>query len=107
MPWTSRTSRRARPVSLAAGLEAICNIVSMQREDRAMNYEAGKLKRPITDQVRASVTEDLPEINQIMDVTLRTKAIEAWAHALCESSFQRIRDIPGEGNPGVFTLKRG
>jgi putative nucleotidyltransferase with HDIG domain len=72
-----------------------------------MNYDAGKLKRPITDQVRASVVEDLPEINQIKDGTLRAKAIEAWAHALCESSFQRIRDIPGEGNPGVFTLKRG
>src|SRR5215469_11615640 len=72
-----------------------------------MNYEAGKLKRAITDQIRASVVEDLPELNQIKDATLRTKAIEAWAHALCESSFQRIRDIPGEGNPGVFTLKRG
>jgi putative nucleotidyltransferase with HDIG domain len=72
-----------------------------------MNYEAGKLKRPITDEVRASVVEDLPEIKQIGDATLRTKAIEAWAHALCESSFQRIRDIPGEGNPGAYTLKRG
>jgi putative nucleotidyltransferase with HDIG domain len=72
-----------------------------------MNYEAGKLKRPITDAVRASVVEDLPEIKQIGDETLRTRAIEAWAHALCESSFQRIRDIPGEGNPGVFSLKRG
>lgn len=72
-----------------------------------MNYEAGKLKRPITDEVRASVVEDLPEIKDIRDETLRTRAIEAWAHALCESSFKRIRDIPGEGNPGVFTLKRG
>jgi putative nucleotidyltransferase with HDIG domain len=66
-----------------------------------MNYDAGRLKRPITDQIRASVVEDLPEINQIADATLRSKAIEAWAHALCESSFQRIRDIPCEG------LKRG
>jgi putative nucleotidyltransferase with HDIG domain len=72
-----------------------------------MNYEAGKLKRPITDEVRASVVEDLPEIELINDPTLRTRAIEAWAHALCESSFHRIRDIPAEGNPGVFTLKRG
>lgn len=72
-----------------------------------MNYEAGKLKRPITDQVRASVLEDLPEIKDINDRTLRERAVEAWAHALCESSFQRIRDIPGEGNPSVFTLKRG
>jgi putative nucleotidyltransferase with HDIG domain len=72
-----------------------------------MNYEAGKLKRPITDAVRASVVEDLPEIKDIKDETLRIRAIEAWAHALCESSFQRIRDIPGEGNPGVFTLTRG
>jgi hypothetical protein len=35
-----------------------------------MNYEAGKIKRPITDQVRATVVEDLPEINDIVDSTL-------------------------------------
>lgn len=72
-----------------------------------MNFEAGKLKRPITAQIRTFVVEDLPEIAQIKDTRLRSGTIEAWAYALCESSFKRIREIPGEGNPGVLTLRRG
>lgn len=72
-----------------------------------MNYDAGRLKRPITDSVRQSVREDFPEIAGIEDATLRDKVVEAWAHALCESSFERARDIPGAGNPGDFELIRG
>lgn len=72
-----------------------------------MNYEAGRLKRPITDEVRQSVREDFPEIADIKDTTLREKVVEAWAHALCESSFTRATDIPGAGNPGDFELVRG
>lgn len=72
-----------------------------------MNFQAGRLKRPITDAIKASVVEDLPEINDIKNADLRQKAIDAWAYALCESSFARVRDIPGEGNPGIFVLKRG
>jgi putative nucleotidyltransferase with HDIG domain len=33
--------------------------------------------------------------------------VEAWAYALAESSFGRITDLPPEGNPGTFLLKRG
>ena len=64
-------------------------------------------RRPITDELRRSVVEDLPEINDISDATLRERSIEAWAIALAGSSFRRISDIPGEGNPGVMVLKRG
>lgn len=72
-----------------------------------MNYAAGKLKRTVTDTLRATVREDLPEIMDITDEGLRTASIEAWAFALAGSSFERITQIPGEGNPGVSSLKRG
>ena len=35
------------------------------------------------------------------------KAIEAWALSIAGSSFKRISDIPGDGNPGIMVLKRG
>ena len=64
-------------------------------------------QRPITDALRRSVVEDLPEIEQIENLALRTKAIEAWAFALSHSSFGRISDISPGGNPGMNVLKRG
>jgi putative nucleotidyltransferase with HDIG domain len=64
-------------------------------------------QRPITDALRRSVVEDLPEIEQIQNLVLRGKAIEAWAFALSHSSFGRISDIPPGGNPGMNVLKRG
>lgn len=72
-----------------------------------MNFEAGRLKRPVTDAVRQTVREDFPEIANISDAALRDKVVEAWAYALCESSFQRASEIPGAGNPGDFELVRG
>lgn len=64
-------------------------------------------RRPITDALRQTVVEDLPEIAWIENDDLRAKVIEAWAYALAESSFARITDLPAEGNPGIFLLKRG
>ena len=64
-------------------------------------------QRPITDALRRSVVEDLPELEQIQNLLLRNKAIEAWAFALSHSSFGRISDIPPGGNPGMNVLKRG
>ena len=64
-------------------------------------------QREITDALRQTVVEDLPEINDIRNPDLRRKAIEAWAFSLAHSSFGRISDIPPEGNPGQSTLKRG
>ena len=51
--------------------------------------------------------EDLSELADVQNEELRTKTIEAWAFALCGSSFSRIADIPGEANPDMFRLKRG
>ena len=64
-------------------------------------------QRPITDALRRTVVEDPPEIEQIENLALRTKAIEAWTFALAHSSFGRISDIEPGGNPGMNVLKRG
>jgi putative nucleotidyltransferase with HDIG domain len=64
-------------------------------------------QRPITDALRRSVAEDLPEMADIGNADLRRRAIEAWAFALSHSSFGRISDIPPGGNPGMNVLKRG
>ena len=64
-------------------------------------------QRPITDALRQSVIEDLPEIARIENAELRAKVVEAWAYALAHSSFGRISDIPPGGNPGMNVLKRG
>lgn len=64
-------------------------------------------QKPITDALRRSVIEDLPEIESIGNLALRTKAIEAWAFALAHSSFNRISEIEAGGNPGQNVLKRG
>ena len=63
--------------------------------------------RPITDELRQTVVEDLPEVSLIQNEDLRNKVVEAWAYALAESSFDRITSLPAEGNPGVFRMKRG
>jgi putative nucleotidyltransferase with HDIG domain len=69
---------------------------------------APRRERPVTDRLRQSVREDLPEIAGIADEALRARVVEAWAMAIAESqSFDRIADIPGEGNPGVLVLGRG
>jgi putative nucleotidyltransferase with HDIG domain len=64
-------------------------------------------RRPITDELRRTVAEDLPEVSLIQDEDLREKVVEAWAYALAESSFERVTSLPGESNPGMFLLKRG
>jgi putative nucleotidyltransferase with HDIG domain len=66
-----------------------------------------KRQREITDALRKTVVEDLPEIEEIQNPELRRGAIEAWAFSLAHSSFGRISDILPEGNPGQSTLKRG
>ena len=67
-----------------------------------------RLKRPITDELRRSVLEDLsPEINEIKDQDLKKKVVEAWALSLAASSFKRVTDVPGWGGPDDFYLKRG
>jgi putative nucleotidyltransferase with HDIG domain len=72
-----------------------------------MPYHYVIQQRPITDALRRSVIEDLPELEQIGNLALRHKAIEAWAFALSHSSFVRISDIEPGGNPGQNVLRRG
>ena len=61
----------------------------------------------LSAELRAGVIADLPELQLIADQSLREQAIDAWAIALAQSSFRRIRDIPGEAIPGMLVLNRG
>jgi 23S rRNA maturation-related 3'-5' exoribonuclease YhaM len=72
-----------------------------------MEHHYAGLRRPITGEIRAGVVEDFPEIALIPNETIRARTIEAWSHSLCCSDFQRITDIPPEGNPGAPVLRRG
>ncbi|WP_431282482.1 HD domain-containing protein [Humitalea sp. 24SJ18S-53] len=72
-----------------------------------MEFLDSRPRRDVTPEMRASVLEDLPELADIQHEELRRKCIDAWCLALSETSFGRITDLPGEANPGMFTLKRG
>ena len=61
----------------------------------------------VTDELRARVRAELPEVEEIRDPELRAKVVEAWALALASSSFGAIGEIEPSGNPGVNTLRRG
>jgi putative nucleotidyltransferase with HDIG domain len=61
----------------------------------------------VTDELRARVRNELPEVEEIRDPELAAKVVEAWALALASSSFGAIAEIEPSGNPGVNTLKRG
>ena len=64
-------------------------------------------RNAVTDELRARVRAELPEVEEIRDPELRHRVIEAWALALAASSFGAIADIEASGNPGVNRLKRG
>ncbi len=72
-----------------------------------MPYRFVTPRRAVDDALRRGIAEDLPELADIKDPDLRSKAVEAWAYALSCSDFARIADIPPDGNPGVSVLKRG
>ena len=72
-----------------------------------MNFLDRRPRRPITQAMRDSVLEDLPELADLANEELRRKCVEGWAYALAETSFERITSLPGEANPGMFALKRG
>jgi putative nucleotidyltransferase with HDIG domain len=57
--------------------------------------------------LRTGILEDLPELALIEKAELRDQATKAWVLALAQSSFRRIRDMPGEAVPGTLILKRG
>src|SRR5579863_10176817 len=72
-----------------------------------MKHHYAGLRRPITDDTRAAVIEDFPEIELVRDKDFGLRCVEAWSYALCCSDFERISDIPPEGNPGAPVLRRG
>ncbi len=61
----------------------------------------------IPETTRAGILADLPEILDIRDEVLREQVIAAWALSLRDSPFARISDIPGEGAPNHFVLRKG
>lgn len=64
-------------------------------------------QRDVTDELRATVRKELPEVDEIRDADLRQKVIEAWALCLAHSSFSSIDEIEPAANPGVNRLKKG
>ena len=72
-----------------------------------MKHHYAGLRRPITEETRAGVIEDFPEIELVPDKALGKRCVEAWSYSLCCSDFQRIRDIPAWGNPNGPILNKG
>lgn len=72
-----------------------------------MKHHYADPRRPITDAIRNAVVEDFPEVGLLTNETMRTRVVEAWSYSLCCSDFQRITDIPPEGNPGAPVLRQG
>lgn len=64
-------------------------------------------QREVTDELRATVRAELPEVENIADAGLRDKVVEAWALCLAHSSFNSIDEIEPAANPGVNRLKNG
>ncbi len=64
-------------------------------------------QREVTDELRATVRRELPEVESIGDADLRRKVVEAWALCLAHSSFNSIDEIEPAANPGVNRLKKG
>src|SRR5919106_5539273 len=110
-----------RPSQTSRDREAYARGFSSRSENRwtsaagasYLHREAQWWERPmldrnaVTDELRARVRAELPEVEEIGDAELRAKVIEAWALALAASSFNAIAEIEPSGNPGVNTLKRG
>lgn len=61
----------------------------------------------VSDALRQQIRDELPELDEISDADLRAKCVEAWGLALANSSFDSIRDMPPQGNPGRMALVRG
>lgn len=67
---------------------------------------AGKLVE-ITDEKRARMQEELPEILWIENDDLRRRVTDAWVAALGSSSFEALGEMRGSGNYDTPELRRG
>ena len=61
----------------------------------------------ITDELRARMLEELPEILWIDDEDLRRRVTDAWVAAIRSSSFSALGEIRGSGNYDTPALRRG
>lgn len=61
----------------------------------------------VTEPMRQSVLEEMPEIAWISDEGLRLKVLNAWAAALAASGFSRIGDMKPSGNYDSMPLRSG
>lgn len=61
----------------------------------------------ITDELRATVRRELPEIEEIGNAELRDKVVEAWAMSLAQEGLSGISEIKGSGDPEKNILKEG
>jgi putative nucleotidyltransferase with HDIG domain len=61
----------------------------------------------ITDAMRASIQEEMPEIAWIENADLRSKVTDAWAAAVASSSLSRIGDMKPSGNYDSRPLRKG
>jgi putative nucleotidyltransferase with HDIG domain len=66
---------------------------------------AGKVANDL-EELKAGVLEDLPEINDIHDATLRDQVVAVQALALAETEYERVSDMP-LCDPGEPPLPRG
>src|SRR5688572_26408096 len=103
VPCSTRSLRRKRN-----DLCQLCrNEESLVNTNGGMGASRAKRGRDVTDELRALVRRELPEVDLIKNADLRTKVIEAWALALAKSTYNSIREIPPEGAPGSMVLIRG
>jgi putative nucleotidyltransferase with HDIG domain len=58
-------------------------------------------------ELRRTVIESLPELDEIRDESLRSKVIDAWTYSLNHSTFKSIEEIRASGNPDTAALKSG
>lgn len=61
----------------------------------------------ITDEMRARILDEMPEIAWIKDAALRDNVTDAWAAAVASSSLSRIGDMKPSGNYDSRPLRSG
>ena len=66
-----------------------------------------ELELDIPNELRQSVIHALPELDEIQDLSLREKVVDAWAYSLDHSTFTSIDQIRASGNPDTPKLKSG
>lgn len=61
----------------------------------------------ITDEKRAHLLQEMPEINWVKDEGLRQKMTDAWVTAIGSSSFSSLSDMKPSGNYDSPPLRQG